>query len=301
MADDWNQDSARRAEEARLAAEAAARMTQDPTPPQDPDWDATEINLDPEAGTIGAGSAADLASQRAATVTPPYAVGPQGGDEDWKQGTPGFMGATGANPPVPTPTLTRDQSQAVLDLQRSVRGKAAASQFTDPESVTDIPADAEFIPRGRARQNTQDARNQGTEIYLKRTKSKAIVRDLPFTDYIMLSGVPANLRAQIDASFKDSALQKLAATGVADVNGLEDSMSMWEKGIVMANAICLAAFVTPRLVQHESELDPNDPLVWLVDDVEVQDRLEVMAFCNRNRNKATMEQGGAVAVAGFPG
>lgn len=295
-----NQESAQRAWEARQAAEAAARnMTSQEAAPQDPLWSG-DVDLDPQAGqVVEDGSAADLAAQRAATVNAqePAEVFP----ENPPEGPTTVLNQPAADtPPLPQPSLTDTQAQAVQDFQDQVTGQVRQNQFANPESVREVPEDVGFISREQARRNTQAARDRGVEIYLKNTGSRAIVRDLPFTDYVMLSGIPAKLRQEIDASFRDKAIQQVASTGTANVQGLEEAADMWDKGLTMANAICIASFVKPRLVQTEEELD-GDPMTWTIDDVDPSDRLEVMAFLNRNRNKAVKEQGGAVAVAGFPG
>lgn len=273
---DFNQEAAQRAWDARQAAEAAARQMTSSDATVDPNYNADAIELNPEAEPLDA-----------PTTTEP--------------GVPTTGEVPSQAPPVPQ--LTEAQAQAVNDFQNQVQGnvKASQNQFANPESITSVPEGAGFLPRSQARQNTEAARNQGTEIYLKKTGSKAIVRDLPFTDYVMVSGIPSHLRSEIDASFRDKNIQQVAQTGTANVQGLNDAYNMWEKGLQMANAICIAAFVMPRLVLTEAELDESDPMTWLVTDIDPSDRLEVMAFVNRDRTKKAMEGGGAVAVAGFPG
>jgi len=203
-------------------------------------------------------------------------------------------------PPV-TELPTAPDPQTVADNYMAAMQQTVQAQNPNTQSLTAIPEGADFLPRERVAASQQARRDRGTEIYLKNTGSKALVRDIPFTDYVMLAGIPAELRAQIDDTIRDRKTQEIAKTGTANFDSLNDAVDMYARAEQMANAVCIAAFIKPRLVMRESELQPGDPMVWLVTDVDIDDRLAFLNWINRNRQEAAMASGGATAVAGFPG
>lgn len=199
---------------------------------------------------------------------------------------------------VPPAEPVADTS-GLTDFQRAM--EQSANQANTVETLTAVPADAGFLSRDEAQKNVAAALGEGVEIWLPKTGSKALVRDLPFTDYVMLQGIPTELIKAIDDTVRDSRMQEMARTGADAAKTLGDALEMWSKAEQTANAVCISSFIKPKLVMRESELDPNNPLVWLVTDVALEDRLAVLQWSNRNRQARVASQGGAVAVAGFPG
>lgn len=202
---------------------------------------------------------------------------------------------------APQGTLTDAQAQAAATVHQFGAQTIQASQAAPNLAMTQIPAGAGILTREQAIAAQQERRNRGTQVWLENTGTVAIIRDLPFAEYTMLQGIPADLRGAIDASIRNEKTRNIMTGGTVKIEGLEDAVQMYEVGLQAANAICIAAFVTPRLVQTADELDPADPNVWLVTDIDAQDRLDVMTFINRDRSARVLEQGGAVASAGFPG
>lgn len=199
--------------------------------------------------------------------------------------------------PLPVAEPTAGQQQvAAFDAAMNMQ----AQQVQANANLTAIPEGAGFLSRAERKKAAEAKRNQGTEIYLPETGTKAIVRDLPFADHLMLQGMPLEMIRAIDATVKDQQLRAVAS-GQVDASSLEDALNLFGKAEQMANAYCLASFVRPRLVMTEAELDPNNPDVWLITDVEIGDRIMVLNWSNRNRALDNAASGGAVATAGFPG
>lgn len=193
----------------------------------------------------------------------------------------------------PDPQVLADQYTAAM--QQNVQAQRSSG------NLTSVPEGAGFRPRSVVAAEASERRNRGTQVFLPATQTLAVIRDLPFTDYTMLSGIPAELREQIDASIRNKDVQEVARTGQMQTESLSRAVDMFSHAEKMANAVCIAAFIKPRLVMRESELVPGDEFVWLVTDVELDDRLAVLNWISRNRQQDAQANGGATAVAGFPG
>jgi hypothetical protein len=184
----------------------------------------------------------------------------------------------------------------------AAQSNQAAAQAHATQTLSAVPEGAGYLTREQAKAAQDAKRNQGTELWLPNTGTKAMVRDLPFTDHTMLQGIPMELIRFIDQNVRDGRI-KAAESGegvdVAEPRSLEETLDMFGKAEMMANGVALAAFIRPRLVQTEAELDANDPNVWLVTDIDLEDRIMVLNWCNRNRGLNA--EGAATAVAGFPG
>jgi hypothetical protein len=149
-------------------------------------------------------------------------------------------------------------------------------------------------------------RNAGVKYWLPITQDMATVRDLPFTDWVMLQGIPVELRGKVDAAIRDADLRnkvrQAQEEGVAAAHfSVEDAVATMGTAEDMANAICCAAFIDPELVLNESELDPNNPRKWLVTDLHIDERTNFLIWMQRNRAATVDSQGGAAATAGFQG
>lgn len=109
---------------------------------------------------------------------------------------------------------------------------------------------------------------QGYWIDLPNTGTDARIRRLSLADKAFVSSLPTPVQAKLTAAL-GSARQGQRSYGET-VATLDDA----------ARAICLRAFVEPRLVPTEADLVPGDESVWLVDDVHPADRLMVFNLCN---------------------
>jgi hypothetical protein len=194
-----------------------------------------------------------------------------------------------------------EQVDAFVSAMNSQSQQVRAEQQATA-SLTAIPEGAGYLTREQAKAAQDAKRNAGTELWLPETGTKALVRDLPFTDHTMLQGIPMELIRFIDQNVRDGRIKAGETEGTAEVaapRSLEETLDMFGKAEMMANGVVLAAFIRPKLVQTEAELDPNDPNVWLVTDIALEDRIMVLNWCNRNRGLNA--EGAATAVAGFPG
>lgn len=175
-----------------------------------------------------------------------------------------------------------------------------AQQAQASDALRQMPEGASYLTRDQIREAQKAKRTQGVEIYLPETGTKALVRDLPFGDHALIQGMPLEMVRAIDATIRDKNLAAVA-TGQVQPKTLEESLELFGKAEQMANAYCTSAFLRPRLVMTEAELDASDPDVWLVTDVDINDRIMVLNWSNRNRALDNAAHGGAAATAGFPG
>lgn len=140
-------------------------------------------------------------------------------------------------------------------------------------------------------------RNAGIDFELANTGITARVRDLPFTDRIMLRGVPADLRKPIQG-----AVEQLAA---ADADQIGQVLELLDADALLSDVTCLAGFVWPRLARTEAErvmimraegLTEDD--VLLVSDLHPDEKAAYRDFVYRDREGSEED---VARVASFPG
>lgn len=154
--------------------------------------------------------------------------------------------------------------------------------------------------RAQAREALRRERDEGVEYYLVKTRRTARVRDLPFTDRVMLTGIPVEMKPAIDSAINQS-------LGIADGSGplsVDAMLRVSDGDQALADALCIAGFIKPRLVRIEAELDGTDD-VWLVDDIHPDDRKAYRVWISRDRGEDADIQrlaafhGAGVAEAGI--
>jgi len=210
--------------------------------------------------------------------------------EEWPENSRQHMGQ-------PNPQGTEQVAQFQQAMQQTVD-----NQPRDPTDASNAtkPKDAPRRSREEIAAMREAERQQGVDYWLPITQEWVKVRDLPFTDWVMISGIPAQLRGEIDAAIRDRNMQAVVS-GERTINSLEEAMSTMTRATNMAHAVAIAAFISPRLVLTEAELEPGNPDVWLVSDLAQDELIEFLRWMQRNRAATVRAQGGAAASAGFPG
>jgi hypothetical protein len=108
------------------------------------------------------------------------------------------------------------------------------------------------------------AREEGVEVELP-SGMFARIRPVSFTALLSYGNVPEMLTPII----REAAAGKLNADGVADADAVTRTFEL-------ANAVCRYAFVYPRIVNTPEEDDEIS-----IEDVDLDDRMEVMNFLNK--------------------
>lgn len=126
---------------------------------------------------------------------------------------------------------------------------------------------------------------QGVPFDCKWTGIAATVRRVPLADKTFLVGLPSHVEVEV----KD-AYAKLQQRSGASVRTLDDALRNAAGDERLANAVCVAGFIRPRLVLREEDLDPNDPECYLVTDIDIEDRREYMAMVLGRASDETLKR-----------
>lgn len=121
------------------------------------------------------------------------------------------------------------------------------------------------------RDQVRDRREQervGFWMPLARTGGWAHIRLLSVLDKTTLAGLSTDMQNRVLQVFADATKGNPRATTVAQFTKNRDQM---EK---LANVVCVASFIAPKLVMTEAELD-DDPHTLLVTDLHIDERLAV--------------------------
>lgn len=220
-------------------------------------------------------------------------------------------------PPTVPPTTAQEAAANVHPITPDATGVAgdaaniaAAQPFAPPvrpENVVDFtpvqgPADhTRKKTRAEIAAMREAERTESIDYYLPITKEWVRVRDLPFSDRVILMGIPAEMRDEVDASIKDETIRKVATQGVSALDSISEMAKMFEKAEALINGVCIAAFVRPRLVLHERDLEPGNEDIWLVTDVHVDERTMFFGWVQRNRAANNAAGGAATIAETFPG
>ena len=103
---------------------------------------------------------------------------------------------------------------------------------------------------------------------LHRTGGFALVRGLSMADKTTLAGLPTHLQAKVLEVFNEQ--RQAQGDGAITAKRIATNLGRQER---LANQLCLAGFVKPRLVMTEADLDPDDPYCLLVSDIHVEERI----------------------------
>jgi hypothetical protein len=163
------------------------------------------------------------------------------------------------------------------------------------------PTQANEVRRSRADVLAQREleRSGGHLFWLDQTKMHARVRDLEFTDRVMLMGIPEDMRDVI----AEAIIQTRQARESGRPN-IVNALSMAEGQAALIDGICIAGFIWPRLVRTDLErqrliaqgMDEED--VYLVGDLHDDEKEAYKDFIFRNRG---FNQEDVARVASFPG
>lgn len=167
------------------------------------------------------------------------------------------------------------------------------------EADTPSPPTPTRLTEDDARELRRREREAGVEFLLKDTGFMATVRDLPFSDRMMLKGVPSDMRKRVGGLLNE--VSRLP-NGTAD---LVASLAILEEFAGLVDCICIAGFVYPLLARNEGERsalmqkwDKPREDVWLVDSLSESEKTDYFHFVFRTRGGAKED---AARVAAFPG
>lgn len=196
-------------------------------------------------------------------------------------------------------TLLPSQDPATYAEQAGIH--AAPSQ--EPEQFMRTLPEPTPIRRMPTRAEIQEARRrereQGVEFPLPQTSKQlgfdvvARVRDLPFSDRVMLVGIPAELRYSLKSAMGIADLEISEESAAESIDVALQALSTLDD---LAKAICCAGFIEPRLVVQEYQVEGDD--CWLVDEIHPDERQAYYDFVMRDRAGSQQE---VERLATFPG
>lgn len=131
------------------------------------------------------------------------------------------------------------------------------------EGASASPMFRPAVSREQARAMRQ-AEREGVPFHCHKTGFEARVRMLSLADATMLAGIPPTLQAQLTASLSGADRRERG-------RGFAELLRAVSEDEALANAFCVAGFVSPRLVLTEEELDGSDDC-WLVTDLHIEER-----------------------------
>lgn len=159
------------------------------------------------------------------------------------------------------------------------------------------PAPQRMMTRADALEIRRREREEGVDFELFKTPDPttgknfiAKVRNLPFTDRMMITGIPVELCSSLNVAIGHA---QNPANAIQD---FETAITAFESLDNLAKALCVAGFIRPRIVLHESDLDGSDDC-WLVSDLHPEERAAYRTLVMR-RSAATDE---VARLATFPG
>lgn len=189
---------------------------------------------------------------------------------------------------------------ASLDEHTEVQRVEPPAALTSPEAETE-PQPPSLAPASFRRTMTRaevldirrKERENGVDFPLVKTGLVATVRDLPLSDRIMLTGIPTELRSSVSTLMGFADAEREDSESVIT---FEQAIAMLEKTEEVTNAMCIAGFIYPRLVNSEAELDGTADC-WLVTDLHIDERTKYREFVMRDRGS----QSEVARLATFPG
>jgi len=153
----------------------------------------------------------------------------------------------------------------------------------------------DFPTREQARERRERER-RGFLMPLPRTGGWARVRSLSLADSAAFAGLPMQAANQVLRVFEE--LQAEGGAGPLTMERLRRNQERQER---LANLVCCAGFVRPRLVLTEAELD-DDPHTMLVTDLHLDERLRYLQLALGQDGEAAKSlrpvDGAALGVVG---
>lgn len=152
---------------------------------------------------------------------------------------------------------------------------APGTPVVPPQSVAAAPppaADGHRVPTRAEARAKREEEQAGYWLPLRRTGGHIHVRALSVADKNTLAGLPTAMQRRVLDVFAESSRQPTRAATV----------EQWEKNRerveTMANAVCLAAAIRPRLYEREEDIPADDPEAMLVADLHIDERIYVLNF-----------------------
>jgi hypothetical protein len=192
-------------------------------------------------------------------------------------------GQLGADPRVQAAAALR-----TMTPEQRAAGQPQTNVPDEPRMPNGSPLNASYnghVPRKLTRQQFRDLRRQerenGVPFWLEKSEVEARVRDLPFTDRVMLAGIPPEMHHVIN---KAIAASNDVADMVNQVPTIEAMLEVAEGDSALCNALCIAGFIWPRLTVSEAEADAanSDDVLW-VEELAVEERKAYQRFVMRDR------------------
>lgn len=124
------------------------------------------------------------------------------------------------------------------------------------------------LTRDKARE-ARAREERGYLLPLPYTGGEAQVRRIPLAKLTSIAGLSGHMQSTVLEVFRD--IQSGRGFDVQSWRDLERNQARQEQ---LANGMCIAGFIAPRLVESEAEADAaNDPHVLWVGEIAIQDRL----------------------------
>lgn len=143
------------------------------------------------------------------------------------------------------------------------------------------------------RERARDAKQREARGYLfplPYTGGEARVRRIPLAKLATITGLSGEMQSTVLEVFRE--IQQGGTFAVRNWQDLERNQRRQED---LANGLCIAGFVEPRLVESEAEADAaNDPSVLWVEEIDIRDRLTYLQTVMNPDSEA------AKAMAPFP-
>lgn len=145
----------------------------------------------------------------------------------------------------------------------------------------------------RTRQQAREMRRieaEGVPFFLHITGMEAKVRRLSFADKAMLMGLPSHLQHELSAAYN-----QFSSNTTQKTRTVQDMARAAANDERIANALCCAGFLEPRLTMTEAEADlARDDGVWWVGDLHIEERKRYMNLVLGNGGEEDLKR-----IAGF--
>jgi hypothetical protein len=147
----------------------------------------------------------------------------------------------------------------------------------------------QLLTRDKARE-TRQREERGYLFPLPYTGGEARVRRIPLAKLATVTGLTSEMQGTVLEVFRE--VQTGGTFAVKNWQDLERNQQRQEQ---LANGLCVAGFLQPRLTESEAEADAaNDPNVLWVGEIAIQDRLAYLQTVMNPESEA------AKAMAPFP-
>lgn len=121
-------------------------------------------------------------------------------------------------------------------------------------------------------------------------KQPARVRRIPLADLASITGLSSEMQTTVLEVFRE-----IQSGGTFAVRQWQDLKRNQDRQKQLANGLCIAGFMEPRLVEtHEEAVAANDPMVVWVEKIDIRDRLTYLQSVMNPESEA------AKAMAPFP-